>query len=97
MVVAPWIGLTALLMISSLATFSTASFRLRQRIRFEAVAVLVVIAAAIVSAPWPTLAVVALVYLATIPFSIRAYRRVRRLDETTPEPSRAAERDAPAA
>jgi CDP-diacylglycerol--serine O-phosphatidyltransferase len=66
------------LMISSLATFSAASLRLRQRIRFEAVVVLVVIAAALVAAPWPALTVVALLYLATIPFSARAYRRIRR-------------------
>jgi CDP-diacylglycerol---serine O-phosphatidyltransferase len=77
--VAPWIAFTAVLMISSLATFSAASLRLRQRIRFEAVVVLVVIAAALVAAPWPALTVVALLYLATIPFSVRAYRRVRRL------------------
>jgi CDP-diacylglycerol---serine O-phosphatidyltransferase len=91
LVVAPWIAFTAVLMISSFATWSAASFRLRQRIRFEAVAVLVVIAAAVVSAPWPTLAIVALIYLATIPFSVRAYRRVRRLRADgeaarTPEP-----------
>ena len=77
--VAPWIAFTAILMISSFATFSAASMRLRQRIRFEAVAVLVVVAAALVSAPWPPLAIVALLYLATIPLSVRAYRRVRRL------------------
>lgn len=86
-VVAPWIGFTAMLMVSSLATFSAASLRIRRRIRFEAVAVLVVIAAALVSAPWPTLAVTALAYLATIPFSMRAYRRVRRLAEAEPEPA----------
>jgi CDP-diacylglycerol--serine O-phosphatidyltransferase len=77
--VAPWIGFTALLMISSFATFSAASLKLRQRIRFEAIAVVVVIVAAVVAAPWPTLIAVTLIYLATIPFSIRAYRRVRRL------------------
>lgn len=91
-VVAPWIAFTAVLMISSIATWSAASFKLRQRIRFEVVAVLVVVAAAVVSAPWPTLAVVALIYLFTIPFSIRAYRRIRRLGEAgaqlrSPEPA----------
>lgn len=77
-IVAPWTVLVAILMISSVATFAP-TIRLKQNVRFEAVAVLVVFVAALVSAPWPTLAVMALAYLATIPFSIRSYRRVRRL------------------
>lgn len=75
--VAPWLGFTALLMVSSFATFSGASLKLRQRIRFEAIAVLVAVVAAIFAAPWPALAGIALIYLALIPFSIRAYRRIR--------------------
>ncbi|MCD2324834.1 CDP-diacylglycerol--serine O-phosphatidyltransferase [Sphingomonas sp. IC-56] len=77
-IVAPWTVLIAVLMISSIATFAP-TIRLKQNVRFEAVAVLVVFVAALVSAPWPTLAVMALVYLAAIPFSIRSYRRIRRL------------------
>ncbi len=78
LVVAPWTALVAVLMISSIATFAPHA-RLKQRVRFEAVAVLVVLIAALVSAPWPTLAVVAALYLAAIPFSVRSYRRVRQL------------------
>ena len=85
--VAPWMAFCAILMISSLATWSGAALKLRQRIRFEAIAVLVVLAAAVVSAPWPSLTGVALIYLATIPFSIRAYRRIRLLREAAPGPS----------
>lgn len=76
--VAGWMVLVAILMISSIATFGPA-IRLRQQVRFEAIAVLVVLAAALVSAPWTTLAVVALAYLFTIPFSVRSYRRVKLL------------------
>lgn len=86
-IVAPWLAFCAILMISSLATWSGSALKLRQRIRFEAIAVLVVLAAAVVSAPWPSLTVVALIYLATIPFSIRSYRRIRLLREAAPEPS----------
>lgn len=91
-VVAPWLALSALLMVSSLATWSGSALKLRQRIRFEAIAVIVVLAAAVVSAPWPSLTGVALIYLATIPFSIRSYRRIRLLREgglalsSAPEP-----------
>jgi CDP-diacylglycerol--serine O-phosphatidyltransferase len=83
--------------VSSLATWSGSALRLRQRIRFEAIAILVVVAAALVSAPWPTLAVLALAYLATIPFSIRGYRRVRLLRAAGRGPSLASEPAAPEA
>lgn len=83
-VVAPWLAFSAILMVSSLATWSGSALKLRQRIRFEAIAVIVVLAAAVVSAPWPSLTGVALIYLATIPFSIRSYRRVRLLREGAP-------------
>jgi len=95
--VAPWLAFVALLMVSSLATWSGASLRLRQRIRFEAVAALVVVAAALVSAPWPTLTVLALAYLGTIPLAMRGYRRVRRLREAAPAPSSASGPAGPAA
>jgi len=75
-VVAPWTAFVAVLMISSVATF-TPTVRLKRRLRFEAIAVLVVLVAALVSAPWPTLALLAIVYLAAIPFSMRSYRRVK--------------------
>lgn len=89
--VAPWVAFTAFLMVSSLATFSWSSLRLRRRVRFEALAVVVIFAAAIVSAPWQTLSVICLGYLATIPFSIAAYARVRRLRAGAPAtPSAAA-------
>lgn len=89
--VAPWVAFTAFLMVSSLATFSWSSMRLRRRIRFEALAVVVILAAAIVSAPWQTLSIICLAYVATIPFSIAAYARVRRLRADAPaRPSTAA-------
>lgn len=92
--IAPWTAFVAVLMISSIATFAP-TIRLRQRIRFEAVAVLVVLVAALVSAPWPTLALLALAYLATIPFSVRSYRRIRRLRAAQGEPASAPEPSEP--
>lgn len=78
-VVAPWTALMAVLMVSSIATFSWSSLRLRIHVRFEAIAVVVLLGAALVSAPWHTLSFLCAVYLATLPFSIAAYRKVRRL------------------
>ena len=85
--VAPWTALVALLMVSSLATWSSKSLRLRQRVRFEAIALLVVLTAALLTAPWPTLTVIALLYLGTIPLSVRSYRRVRPQPEAAGEPT----------
>ena len=74
--VAVWTSIVAVLMVSSLATFRP-QFRLRQRVRFEAVVVLVALAAALVAVPWTTLALLALGYLVSIPLSVRSYLRLR--------------------
>lgn len=77
--VAPWVAFVAALMVSSIATFSWSSVRLRRNIRFEALAGVVLLAAALVTAPWHTLSAVSAIYLALLPFSIASYARVRRL------------------
>jgi CDP-diacylglycerol--serine O-phosphatidyltransferase len=77
--VAPWAALVAFLVISSIATFSWGSLRLRRNVRLEAIVVIALIGAAVISAPWETLSVIALVYLLLIPFSMASYARIRRL------------------
>lgn len=76
--VTPWVAFSALLMVSSIATYSWSSLKLRRNIRFEALVIVAIVVAALVTAPWQTLAVLTLGYLATIPFSFRAYRRIRQ-------------------
>ena len=76
--VAPWAGLIAFLAISSLATFSWGSLRLRRNVRLEAIVIIAMLGGALVSAPWETLSVVATLYLLLIPFSVLSYARVRR-------------------
>jgi len=71
-------------MVSSIATFSWASMRLRRSVRFEAIVLVVLVGAALVSAPWHTLTFVSVAYLASIPFSIRSYTRIRRLRVAVP-------------
>jgi CDP-diacylglycerol--serine O-phosphatidyltransferase len=77
-VTAPWTALVAFLMISNVATFSWGSLRLRSHVRLWALAVIAIIAGALLTAPWHTLSVAALLYAATIPFSLLSYARVRR-------------------
>jgi len=86
-VVVPWTILTALLMVSSVATYSWYSLRLRRRIRFEALILIVLVGAAVISAPWPTLSIVIIGYLLTIPFSARSYARIRRQRATGGPPA----------
>lgn len=76
--VAPWMALVAFLMISNLATFSWGSLRLRRHVRLGALVVVALIGGALLSAPWPTLTVAAILYAGLIPFSIVAYGRVKK-------------------
>ncbi len=78
-VVAPWIAFVAVLLISSVATYSWSSLKLRRNVRFEALAVIVLLGAALVSAPWHTLSAICVIYLITLPLSMLSYVRVRRL------------------
>jgi len=77
-VTGPWLAFIALLMISNTATYSWSSLRLRRHIRLEAIGLAGLLGAAILSVPWIALSLISLIYLATIPFSIRAYARVKR-------------------
>ena len=75
--VAPWAAAIAFLVISSLATFSWTSFRLRRRMRLEAIVIIAIVGGALLTAPWETLSVLVLLYLASLPFSILSYARVK--------------------
>ena len=77
-VMAGWAALSAFLIISSLATFSMGALRLKRNLRFGAVVIIAMIGVALVSAPWETLSGLVIVYLASIPFSIMRYARVKR-------------------
>ncbi len=88
--VAPWVAFIALLMVSSVATFTWGSLRLRRNIRFEALAGIVLLGAALVSAPWHTLSAICVIYLAFMPFSVASYAKIRRqraTSATTPAPA----------
>ncbi|URW76588.1 phosphatidylcholine/phosphatidylserine synthase [Sphingomonas donggukensis] len=88
--VGPWLALIAVLMVSSVATYSWSSLKLRRNIRFEAIVVAVAICAALISAPWQTLSVVCVLYLLTLPFSARSYMRIRRQRAAATAPTNAA-------
>ncbi len=84
LLVALWTAAIAALMISSVATFSWSSLRLRRSIRLEAIFAVGILTVALFTAPWETLSVVCLVYLATMIFSVRSYARITRQREAAP-------------
>jgi CDP-diacylglycerol--serine O-phosphatidyltransferase len=73
-----WLVFIAFLMISSVATLSWTSLRLRRSFRLELLAVLGMIGAALISDPWWTLAGISVIYLALLPLGILRYARVVR-------------------
>jgi CDP-diacylglycerol---serine O-phosphatidyltransferase len=95
LLVAPWAALVAFLMVSNLATFSWGSMKLRSHVRFGALVVIALIGGALLTAPWPTLSLSALLYAALIPFSIASYARVKRQRAAARGPSPAAAEPAP--
>ena len=83
-IVAPWIVFVAILMISNVATFSWGSIRLRRHIRLEAILLLALLGTALFSEPWITLIVIAIGYIAMIPFSVRSYAKVKAARQVQP-------------
>lgn len=78
LVVAPWSVFVALLMISSVATYSWGSIRLRSGVRLSALLIIALVGGALLSDPWPTLSVVTVAYVLLIPLSIYNYSAVKR-------------------
>lgn len=73
-----WTLFIALLMISSLPTYSWASIRIRRDWRLFALAGTALFGAALITAPWQTLLVLAVLYLVMIPFALASFAKVRR-------------------
>ncbi len=76
--IAPWLLLSALLMISNVATYSWSSIKVRRSLRFMALAVLSLFTATLVAAPWVALIGVGFIYIALLPLSVMSYARVKK-------------------
>jgi CDP-diacylglycerol---serine O-phosphatidyltransferase len=77
-IIGPWLLLSAVLMISNVATYSWSSIRIRPSFRFLALAALGLIVAILIAAPWVGLILITIVYLGVLPFSILGYAKVKR-------------------
>ena len=65
----------ACLMVSKLPTYSFKNIRIQQRFVLAPMLGVGLLAALSVSAPWLTMTLIVAAYVASIPFSIRSYRR----------------------
>ena len=91
--VMPWTLFIALLMISSIPTYSWSSIRIRRGWRLFALAGVALLGAALLNEPWLTLLVISTIYLALLPFSIASYAQVKRRRATQASPVSAATPD----
>jgi CDP-diacylglycerol--serine O-phosphatidyltransferase len=89
-VVMPWVLFVALLMISSIATFSWSSLRVRRSSRIFAIAGVGLLGAALVTNPWVTLLALSLLYIAMLPLSVASYGKVKQRRASAPAPAPAA-------
>lgn len=84
--VMPWTLFVAVLMISSIPTYSWTSIRIRRSWRLPALAGVALIGTALVNEPWITLLGITAAYLATVPFSIVGYAKVKQRRAIQPAP-----------
>ncbi len=75
---AVWISSIALLMISTVPTVSLKRIRIPHHLVIPTLLIIGVMTAFFTTAPWPTLMVVGVVYLSSIPLTIRGSYRLRR-------------------
>jgi CDP-diacylglycerol---serine O-phosphatidyltransferase len=77
LVVGVWTLLMASLMVSRIPTFSFKKLKVPQPYALPVMVLAAVFVAGLAGRPWPTLTVVAVLYLATFPLSIRSFRRLK--------------------
>ncbi|HUI34084.1 MAG TPA: CDP-diacylglycerol--serine O-phosphatidyltransferase [Stellaceae bacterium] len=73
-----WIAGTAALMISTIPTFSLKKFSIPHRFVVPTLLAIGLLAAFATTAPWPTLTLIGVLYLGSIPLTIRAAAGLRR-------------------
>lgn len=80
-----WVAGVALLMVSTVPTVSVKKFRIPQHLVMPTLLGIGILAAFLTTAPWPTLTLLGLVYLGSIPWTVRSARRVKAAAARRPE------------
>lgn len=78
LIIVPWTLAIGVLMVSTLPTFSFKGMRVPTKAVIPALAGVGLLAALLVSQPWWTMVFVGIVYLATMPFSVRKFAVLKR-------------------
>ncbi len=73
-----WTILIAGMMVSRIPTYSTKGFKLPPKFAMPAMVFFAIIIAALVHAPWQTLTIAAIFYMAAIPFAIRSFQKLQK-------------------
>jgi CDP-diacylglycerol--serine O-phosphatidyltransferase len=84
-IVAVFIVVVSALMVSRIPTFSFKKIRVTPRWILPTMLLVGLFAATLVSAPWLTMAAGGILYLASIPFSLRSYRKLEQAGGDAPE------------
>jgi CDP-diacylglycerol--serine O-phosphatidyltransferase len=84
---AVWMTIVAALMVSRIPTFSMKRFHVPHHYFVPIMLGVAIAGAFLFTAPWPTLAVVGIVYAGSIPFTMRSYNRLRSEFERAPPPA----------
>jgi CDP-diacylglycerol---serine O-phosphatidyltransferase len=92
-----WMTAIAALMVSRIPTFSMKRFHVPHHYVVPIMLAFGIVAAFLTTAPWPTLTVVGIAYVASIPFTVRSYERLRRAADAEPEPEAEPAEDVPTA
>jgi CDP-diacylglycerol--serine O-phosphatidyltransferase len=77
----------AVLMVSPIPTFSFKRIKVPHKLVLPTMLVVGLLTAALISAPWITLAAILFCYIATIPLSIRKYRKHKADDKAKETPA----------
>ncbi|EAQ29655.1 phosphatidylserine synthase [Erythrobacter sp. NAP1] len=78
LILAIWVSIIAVLLISNMATLSWTAIRPRRGIRLWVIALVALAFAALLLEPWWTLTAISLTYLALMPYALFKYGKVKR-------------------
>ena len=76
-----WLIFVGALMVSRIPTWSTKQLKLPAKMAMPMLAFAALVMAALIQAPWPTLTVMGIFYMAHIPFAVRHFRKLQKLNE----------------
>lgn len=71
-----WMIFCAGMMVSRIPTWSSKQIKIKASMAMPILAFAAIIIAALIQAPWPTLTIMSVAYIVTIPFSIRHFKKI---------------------